>query len=234
MPEKMCSGITVTLCQDGIIEMIMDCPSNNLMTGQFMDELEIAIQQCKNIAEQNQVKGLIIGAKGRHFSSGADVAALMERYTDSAAQKDEDGVLLGLKQQKSALMALNQFAFPTVAAVSGFCTGSGSEIALHCHYRICEDNVRIGQPESTFGILPALGGIVRTAQYCGLQNAVEFVLTGSMFQADKALECGWADMVVAKKQSLDTARRLIHYLNEHKESCQGKTRKECVLSFEQA
>lgn len=44
--------------------------------------------------------------------------------------------------------------FPVVSA-GGFCIGSGSEIAAACYFRICEKNARIGQPESTFGILPA-------------------------------------------------------------------------------
>ena len=92
--------------------------------------------------------------------------------------------------------------------MTGFCIGSGSEIALNCHYRIVEKGARIGQPESTFGILPGLGGIARTVELCGMQTAYELVMTGKLISAEEACEIGWGDILVGKKQGMETALAL--------------------------
>ncbi|MBQ3947772.1 MAG: enoyl-CoA hydratase/isomerase family protein [Ruminococcus sp.] len=107
---------------------------------------------------------------------------------------------------------LSELPFPTVSAVTGFCIGSGSEIAVNSTYRVIEKNARIGQPESTFGILPALGGLARTISICGLQNAYELVMSGELIPAEKAFELGWADIYTDKKQGLTEAIALIEYI----------------------
>ena len=84
---------------------------------------------------------------------------------------------------------------------------------MNCHYRVIEKGARIGQPESTFGILPALGGVARTIEICGMKNAYELVMTGDMIPADQAYEIGYADIFTGKKQGLPEAIALINYIN---------------------
>ena len=199
--------------ENGILTVKMGAPKNNLMTSAFHVEFEEVMDQVMARAEKGGIKGMII-CGGRHFSVGADVAALTERlgkcdYDEATGDLPEDH-----KAEKRHFTFLRELPFPVVAAVTGFCIGSGSEIALNCHYRVVEKGARIGQPESTFGILPGLGGIARTIELCGMQTAYELVMTGKLISAEEACEYGWGDVLTDKKQGLPTAYALIDFIEK--------------------
>ncbi len=199
----------------GCLILTMQAPGNNLMTGEFFAAYEDAMERLQLlISERTDITGLIICGAGRHFSVGADVESLIARSDNELhAMGDEDILPEGHLRQKGFLTFLHDLPFPTVSVVSGFCIGSGCEIAANCHFRICEKNARIGQPESTFGILPALGGIARTIEICGLQRAAAMILTGKLFSAEEAYALGWADVIVPKKGGMTLAKELISYLS---------------------
>lgn len=198
--------------ENGIITLTMNAPSNNMMTADFFRDYEAAMETIEAKASAGGIKGLIIRGAGRHFSSGADVGALADRSADEAYDDSTGTLPASHIRQKHFFTFLRSLPFPVVSAVTGYCIGSGSEIAVNSHYRIVEKGARIGQPESTFGILPALGGIARTIEICGMQKAYELVMSGELITADKAAEIGWADIFADKKQSLPEAVKLIGFI----------------------
>ena len=143
-----------------------------------------------------------------------DVDALAER----SAAESFDGKRLPPAhcKQKRHFTFLRSLPFPVVSVVTGFCIGSGSEIAVNSHYRICEKNARVGQPESTFGILPALGGLARTIKLCGMSNAYRLVMSGELIPAETAYALGWADFLCGKKQGYAQAVALIDWISSHR------------------
>jgi len=201
--------------RDNILDFTMNAPVNNLMTGEFISGFIDAVEEAHRIADKNKnLKGIIIHGAGRHFSTGADVTSLVERTSAELDEMERTGNLPeGYYAQKNAITSLNKFSIPVVSVIGGFCIGSGSEIAVNTHFRICEPTSRLGQPESTFGLLPALGGIARTAKICGLASAIDSVMTGELFTCDYADETGWADILCEKKKGYDTAVRLINYID---------------------
>lgn len=200
--------------KDNILDLTMNAPGNNLMTADFIKGfVEIIAEVHRTASENCNIKGMIIHGSGRHFSVGADVTSLVERTSDELDEMARTGELpAGFTSQKNAFTSLSGFYFPVVSVVNGFCIGSGSEIAINSNFRICEPAARLGQPESTFGILPALGGIARTAKVCGLAEAVNMVMSGELFNSEYAGKTGWADILCEKKQGYDTAVRLINYI----------------------
>ncbi len=200
---------------NGILTLTMNSDKNNLMTADFFTDYQAVTAEIEEMSANPYIKGLIICGGGRHFSVGADVEALAARSANEVYD-DISGVLPESHLKlKHCFTFLHELPFPVVSAVSGFCIGSGCEIAVNSHYRIIEKNARIGQPESTFGILPALGGIARTVEICGLQTAYELVMSGELISADKALEFGWADILTEKKQSPSEAAELIRFISEN-------------------
>ncbi|MGN1114801.1 MAG: enoyl-CoA hydratase/isomerase family protein [Oscillospiraceae bacterium] len=196
--------------ENGILVLKMQAPGNNLMTGAFFEEYEKAMA---DIQQKSGLKGMIICGSARHFSVGADVASLAERSSeDLAVMKNDTDFPEGHIKQKKCFTFLHELPFPVVSVVRGFCIGSGCEVADNSHIRICEPTARIGQPETTFGILPGLGGIARNVEICGLSAAAELVLTGNLISAQQAAEIGWADMLAEKKCGLDEAFALIEWI----------------------
>ena len=200
--------------ENGILTVMMNAPKNNLMTTQFHEEFETVMEEVQMRAGRGGIRGMIISGSGRHFCVGADVDALEERsakevYDDTTGKLPESHII-----QKRHFTFLRELPFPVVSVVTGFCIGSGSEIALNCHYRIVEKGARIGQPESTFGILPGLGGIARNIELCGMKNAYEMVMTGRLFPSEEACEMSWGDILTDKKQGLAEAYSLIDFISE--------------------
>lgn len=199
--------------ENGVLVLSMQAPGNNIMTGAYFEEYEKAMESIK---QRNDLKGLIIRGSGRHFSVGADVAALAERSAGDLEQMNTDTDFPeGHIKQKSCFTFLHDLPFPVISVISGFCIGSGCEIADNSHIRICEPSARVGQPETTFGILPGLGGIARNVEICGLSAAAELVLTGNLISAQQAAEIGWADLLAAKKCGLTEALSLIDWITEN-------------------
>lgn len=200
--------------KNNILYVTMNAPGNNLMTGDFLLEFVKMMDEVKFITDSKKLKGIIISGSGRHFSVGADVQSLVGRSSYELEEiENTKNFPDDFKAQKNAVTMANKIQIPVISAVRGFCIGSGSEIAINSHIRIVEPTARIGQPESTFGILPALGGIGRTAQICGLAEAIEIVMTGDLFNAQTAYEKGWADILCEKKQSVVIAEKLIEFIN---------------------
>lgn len=199
---------------DEILILTMQAEGNNLMTASFFEGYEAAMAEIEKLADEKSFRGLIICGGGRHFSVGADVEALSERSAKELPILKETGSIPeGHYRQKHFFTFLNKLPFPVVSVVTGFCIGSGSEIAANSHFRIVEKNARIGQPESTFGILPALGGIARSIIHTGMQNAFDIVVSGELFSSDKAAELLWANEVVGKKAGMPRAKQLIDFIS---------------------
>ena len=210
----MSETINISLNEEnGVLHFVMDAPNNNMMSTAFLNVFESTMEQVEERAKKGGIKGTVIYGGGRHFSSGADVGALADRsekeaYNDSTGELPKSHVV-----QKRHFTFLRDLPFPVVSVVTGFCIGSGSEIAVNSHYRILEKGARIGQPESTFGILPALGGVARNIEICGMKNAYELVMTGDMIPADQAYELGYVDIFTGKKQGLSEALALIDFIS---------------------
>jgi|GEM_PF-266501 len=203
--------------QDGILYLLMNANGNNIMTESFFRYYEAVMEKIETLAQEKNYKGLIIRGKGRHFSVGADVTALAERSAKEVFDEETQTLPESHLRQKHFFTFLHELPFPVVSVVTGFCIGSGSEIAVNSHFRICEKGARIGQPESTFGILPALGGLGRTLEICGLKQAYQLVMTGELFPAEQAYEIRWADILTDKKKGLAEAEALIRSISEEAE-----------------
>lgn len=217
--------------QNGVLVLSMNMAGNNLMTADFFKEYEAVMAEIEKKAAESSYKGLVIKGAGRHFSVGADVAALAERSA-SEPYDDTTGVLPGSHiKQKHFFTFLRELPFPVVSVVTGFCIGSGSEIAVNSHYRIIEKNARVGQPESTFGILPALGGVARTIEICGMQNAYTLVMSGELIPAEEAFSLGWADIFAEKKQGFAEALTFIDYISDNYTKFEPSRYKEYMTSY---
>ena len=231
----MSDTINIELTEEnGVLSFVMNAPSNNIMSAAFLEKFEAVMDQVAERAAKGGIKGMIIRGGGRHFSVGADVDALSDR-SQKESYSDEDGILPASHvRQKARFTFLRDLPFPVISVITGFCIGSGSEIAVNSHYRIIEKNARVGQPESTFGILPALGGVARNIEICGMKNAYELVMTGEMIPAEKAYEIGYADIFAEKKQGVPEALSLIEYISENYETFSPARFREYIAAYKQS
>lgn len=199
---------------EGIAYICINMPPANKMKSQFLIEISKVI---KEYALSTSASGIIIYGSGKHFSSGADVGELLD-FISSHARAD-DGVVTHYPEWyvdcKESFKKLFNMKIPVVSAIGGFCIGSGFELALSSHIRICESGARLGLPESTFGLLPGVNGTLRLSQEAGFFHAYEMIVKGSLIDSQEADKLGVVDLLVPRKSSLDYARKLIAFINEH-------------------
>jgi enoyl-CoA hydratase/carnithine racemase len=122
---------------------------------------------------------LVITGGDSVFAAGADLNLLVDK---GAPVADID-----LGQYWSPLVNCGK---PTIAAVSGFALGVGSELALMCDVVVADVTARFGQPEINVGIMPCAGGTQRLIRSVGKHFASLMLLTGEPLTGERAYALG--------------------------------------------
>lgn len=140
------------------------------------------------------VRGIVITGADDHFSAGADVGLFRDLKTAEDARN-----LSRVFQQ--ALQKVEDSAKPVIAAVAGKMMGGALELAMACHFRVCDPRTLFSMPEVNLGINPGAGGTQRLPRLIGVEAALKMLLTGKPVNAAEALKLGlvsavsdWSDL----------------------------------------
>jgi enoyl-CoA hydratase len=142
---------------------------------------------------------ILTGAGEKAFVAGADIAEFAGRTPVMQYR---------VTTARSVFDATAGFPKPIIAAINGFCLGSGCELAMACDIRLAAESARLGQPEVNLGILPGGGGTQRLPRLVGLGTAARLLYTGELIGAAEALRIGLVDEVVPAAELLPRARAL--------------------------
>jgi len=129
-----------------------------------------------------KVEAIVIAAKGKLFSAGADIAEFQAKPEDSSLRE------LFLEMERSPK--------PTIAAIQGTALGGALELALVCHYRVATSNAKLGLPEVNIGIIPGAGGTQRLPRLIGIDAALEIITSGKPVAATAAHDLGLVDAIL--------------------------------------
>ena len=96
------------------------------------------------------VRALLITGEGRGFCGGADLTEFGSAPSQVIARR--------VRWERDVWGQLVNLDKPIVAAIHGFCIGSGLEIALLCDLRVAAHGTVFALPEVHLGMIPAAGG----------------------------------------------------------------------------
>lgn len=151
------------------------------------------------LALNEKIKAIVIAAPERTFLAGADIKEFGKKV---------DAPILGNICDK--IESLNKIV---VASLHGTPLGGGLEVAMSAHYRIAAPNTKVGLPEVLLGILPGAGGTQRLPRLCGVDMALDMMLTGKHVPAKEALSAGIIDEIADNNNTIDNgieyAKKLI-------------------------
>ena len=184
--------------------LMLNQPPSNRMTVQFFHEMTALMDVIIHLQE---LKGIVIYGSGRHYSSGADLDELLQEIDN----KDEEF----LRTNYKALSYFEDLSVPVISAIRGVCLGSALELALFSHFRFCGEDAIFALPETTFNLIPGIGGIQRFAKHAGNAKALDYILTGRTFDASEAMKLGLTDQICPKKEVIDNAIDFIQQLPEN-------------------
>ena len=156
------------------------------------------------VAEDSEVRSVLITGQGRAFCAGADLTEFGTAPSQVIARS--------VRWQRDVWGQLIRLDKPIVAAVHGYCIGSGMEIALLADVRIAAADTVFAMPELQLGMIPAAGGSQTLPANAGPSVALDLLLTGRRFTADEALGYGLISRVTTPegltKSGWDVAHRL--------------------------
>ncbi|WP_101674948.1 fatty acid oxidation complex subunit alpha FadB [Alloalcanivorax mobilis] len=197
------NAVSVQLLDDGIAELKFDLQgeSVNKFNRATLEDLRKATDAIKS---DGQVKGIVVTSGKGVFIVGADITEFTEMFA-----QDEAEIAKWSREANNVFNAFEDLDVPKVVAINGFALGGGLEMCLACDFRVMSEAAQVGFPEVKLGIYPGFGGTVRTPRIIGVDNAIEWIATGSQNKADKALKVGIADAVVKAGDERDAAIDLV-------------------------
>ena len=189
----------------------------NALNRDVFTDLDDAISEVLN---NDEIKTAIItGAGPKAFVAGADISEFSGLNLAEAMALSKRGQDIFLKIENS-----NK---PIIAAVNGFALGGGCELAMACHFRLCSNNAKFGQPEVNLGLIPGYGGTQRLTQLVGKGKSMELQMTGSLIDANEALRLGLVNYVTTADDLIAKTKEILQLIQTKAPLAVGKII-ECV------
>ena len=173
----------------------------NAYNMQMRDDFSEALSA---VHDDPEVLCLLITGRGRAFCAGADLTEFGTAPSQTVARR--------VRWERDVWGQLLSLPMPVVAAVHGYCIGSGIEIALLCDIRIGADRAAFSMPEVQLGMIPAAGGTQTVPRIAGWSSALDLLLTGRRMGAEEALSLGLLTRVVPEEDLLEQAWELCRRL----------------------
>jgi len=200
--EKQRRGLLITLNRPTVL---------NTMNSRLKDELQAALELAR---DDDAVRAVVITGAGGSFSVGDDLSESAEGpmvwpygIPENRALVDVYDGLRDYARKEKIDRQLYRWHYPKpiVAAVSGWCLGSASALALSAHLTIAADDAVFGQPQvrhsdGTDFIWTALGRF---------KNALRYGLTGDPIDAKEALRLRLINQVMPENKLLEEVFRLV-------------------------
>jgi enoyl-CoA hydratase/carnithine racemase len=148
-------------------------------------------QICELANADRAVKALVFrGAGDKAFASGTDINQFR------AFKTPEDAIEYEARIDR-VLTTLEQCRVPTIAAISGACTGGGAGIAACCDMRIGTKTTKIGFPIArTLGNCLSMSNISRLTALVGPARVKDLIFTARLIGAEEAASVGLLNEVV--------------------------------------
>ncbi|WP_425329947.1 enoyl-CoA hydratase/isomerase family protein [Terrirubrum flagellatum] len=145
---------------------------------------------CAEALNREDVRAIILTGVPRAFAAGTDIAQFRDLRTR------EDALAYEAKIER-VVRQIEDCARPTIAAISGACTGGGAMLAVACDLRIATRDARIGFP-----IARTLGNCLSVANYARLESLIgaarvkDLVFTARLISGEEAANAGFVSETV--------------------------------------
>ncbi|HEY1420195.1 MAG TPA: enoyl-CoA hydratase/isomerase family protein [Candidatus Dormibacteraeota bacterium] len=184
----------VDIRRDGAVaRIVMHRKGINSIAEDLMEELDAAFNEA---GADPSVRVVVLASDyEKYFSVGADLTQLGSIDREAADAAAQVAAFMG--RMNEHFSAIERCPKPVIAAISGHALGGGSELTLCCDFRIMVEDGRskIGQTETTVGIIPGAGGTQRLPRLIG-KRATRLLIESTRLSAREAEAVGWVDRAV--------------------------------------
>jgi enoyl-CoA hydratase/carnithine racemase len=209
----------------GILTLTLNRPEQmNAFTVQMAHELADAFGRA---SEDDAVRAIVVTGAGRAFCAGMDLSVsgnvfglddnLRPTVKDMHERFDDPEILRGVRDTGGKVtLAIYECKKPVIAAINGPAVGIGATMTLAMDIRLASQKARIGFVFGKIGIVPEAASSWFLPRLVGMQQALEWIYSAEIFDAEEAQRGGLVKAVYAPEALLDEAYKLARKFTENR------------------
>lgn len=205
--------------RDGrVLQITIDrAAARNTISYAVLDQLIALFEQ---VDRDPEIRAVVVTGAGEWFSAGTDLSGGASGASGAGGYApDATGFkpLRGGTRDVGGELALRIFAStkPVIAAINGTAVGIGVTMILPMDIRIASQDARFGLPFTRRGILPESCATWFLPRIVGIATAVDWAITGRIFDAQEALRSGLVRELVPPERVLARALEIAHEIDDH-------------------
>ncbi len=136
----------------------------------------------------DDVRAIVISARGDHFSAGLDLSTLTQTTPMESMKRSQ--------LWYRAFELIQYGSVPVIAALHGAVIGGGLELVSAAHIRVADSTTYYALPEAQRGIFVGGGGSVRISRIIGAHRMMDLMLTGRIYTAEEGQQFGLSQYLV--------------------------------------
>ena len=150
----------------------------------------------RRVADDTSVRVVVLTGEGRSFSAGADL-------DDVSPDRDVEATLQS--EYRPILECIATMRQPVIGAVGGSAAGIGMSFALVCDLLVMADDAFLLSPFTTISLVPDGGLCWLLVHQLGYRRAFQLSVESERIAAQRCVELGLANKVVAAASLMDEA-----------------------------
>ncbi len=183
--------------EDHVASIRLNTPDKlNVLGVKSWQELAAAFRLAQ---ADDEVYSILLSGEGRAFCAGFDME-------DSVDMKDNSqwAQWKMVQEERNCARVIWEVNKPVLAAVQGYCLGSGFELSLLADLVVAADDAKFGETELRFSTIPQPSLL----WLIGLRKAKEFLMLADRMDAQEAYRVGLVNRVVPRDELEAESRRI--------------------------
>ena len=173
----------------GVAQLTLNDPERlNAMSLSMAEDFRARLEELKG---REGLRAVVLRGAGRAFSAGGDLDMLLAKRELSWA----DNRTKMLEFYRSFL-GIIELPVPVIAALHGHAVGAGFCLAAACDLRVGDQSCKLAAPFTRLGLHPGMGATYFLPRLLGSARAAEWMLRGSRYVAQEALDAGFLNYLV--------------------------------------
>lgn len=153
------------------------------------------------MAEDQDIRVLIIRGSGKMFSAGHDIKEM------AGDDKDIHHFRTIFKTCNRMMLRLHELPQPVIAQVHGIATAAGCQLVAACDLAVAESSSRFATPGVKIGLF-CTTPMIPLVRAVGRKRAMEMLVTGRFISAQEAERFGLVNRVAPPEQLAEETKKL--------------------------
>src|SRR5258706_3363869 len=189
----------------GLAQIVLNQPDRgNPIDGDFCREFSLCMAE---LSERDDVRSVLISARGKLFSVGGDLAALASRGAALPAT-----IKSWTADLHTAIVRMVRMRAPVVVAVDSHVSDGSVSLMAAADLVVIGKSARISSAFAKIGFTPDSGSTTTVTRRIGPARARRFFLLAETMDADAALSAGLIDYVVDDDAGVGQAEKIAREL----------------------